>query len=216
MQLERALLGRAIRLLPAGGEIYALKLARACETRYGFLQGPRTAEDFDFNRGVTFLHGYFDDRIVIDKFQIFQNGLLVESKADTDECDAFLDDALTWLTAGGSASISRDKVAPRFYASNLEIRASFSLAEKLYSLNKIGVQISRYLQQYGQESIDYELVSLAFAAGAGAAPTFRFERREGAPGEALLYFSAAPLRTSDHLQLLTQLESALTSQGGHG
>ena len=142
MRLERVLLGRAIRLMrisgPGGGEIYGINLARACEARYGFLQSPRTLEEFDLTKGVTFLHGYFQNRIVIDRFQVFQNGMLAEAKINTDECDAFLDDAVEWVKKEGGIGAIEETGSPRFYSSNLEVQGSFSLAEKLPQLNQIG------------------------------------------------------------------------------
>ena len=34
-------------------------------------------EEFDLAKGVTFLHGYFENKIVVDRFQVFRNGMLV-------------------------------------------------------------------------------------------------------------------------------------------
>src|SRR5918996_3009830 len=129
MQLESILLGRAIRLLhissASKGRIYGLHLVRACEERYGFWQGPRTVDDFDLAKGVTFLHGHFQSRLVIDKFQVFQNGMLAEAKADTNECDAFLDEFVGWIQSEFGISLNEESSSPRFYQSNLEIRGSF-------------------------------------------------------------------------------------------
>jgi hypothetical protein len=213
MQLENALFGRAIRLLPISdlgrGRIYGVHLVRACEDRYGFWRGPREVEEFDLAKGVAFLHGYFQDRIVIERLQVFNNGLMVEVNADTDECDAFLDDFLDWLRVDIGLDIIQEAALPRFYYSNVEVTCSFSLAEKLPKLARIGQEITKKLREYGQTAVpDVELVSLGYGAP-GEPPTFRFERKEGIPEERRIYFSAAPLRTKDHLQLLKELESIL-------
>jgi hypothetical protein len=60
--------------------------------------------DYDLSKGVTFLHGFFNNR-VIDRFQVFSNGILAEAKLDTDECDRFLDDLLKWITERGGGGI---------------------------------------------------------------------------------------------------------------
>jgi hypothetical protein len=214
MRLERVLLGRSIRLLricgPEGGEIYGPNLAKACDARYGFLQSPRTLEEFDFAKGVTFQCGYFRNRIVIDKFQVFQGGMLVEAKINTAECDAFLDDVVECIGKVGGISAAEEIGSARFYYSNVEVHGAFSLADELPQLHQIGREIANKLRQYHQTTVDYELVGLLYGAGAGAVPAFRFERRENAPEEARLYYSAAPLRTDDHMTLLERLDAFLT------
>jgi hypothetical protein len=60
--------------------------------------------DYDLSKGVTFLHGFFNNR-VIDRFQVFSNGILAEAKLDTNECDRFLDDLLKWITERGGGGI---------------------------------------------------------------------------------------------------------------
>src|SRR3712207_5290126 len=99
MKLEQILSGRVMRIIevsgPGEGMINAAALARGCEERYSFLQGPRVVSDYNLESGVTFLRGYFNGRI-IERFQIFQNGLLAEAETDTHELDFFLDDFTRW------------------------------------------------------------------------------------------------------------------------
>ena len=84
MELSSIILSQAIRFGKVtgigGGVIYGLNLAKACEERYGFLQAPRVLADYDLNKGITFLHGYFD-KVVIDKLQVFPNGNLGRSSS---------------------------------------------------------------------------------------------------------------------------------------
>src|SRR5690242_3790829 len=120
MKLVNVLLGQAIRVLKIsgqhGGNIYGLNLTKALEQRYGFLQGPRSLAEYDMTQGVTFLHGYFQNRIVIDRLQIFSTGLIAEGKIPTDECAAFLDDVVGWVQEAGAARVEQDANAPRIYA----------------------------------------------------------------------------------------------------
>lgn len=214
MQLERVLLGRSIRLLrmcgPEGGNIFAPNLVKACEARYGFLQRPHTLEEFDFAKGVTFQYGYFNNRVVIDKFQVFENGMLIESKIDTDQCDAFLDDVLKLIDNECGIDATEEDGSARFYYSSLEVQGSFSLAEKFARLHQIGHEIAEKLREYHQNTVDYELLGLLYGPGSGTVPAFRFERRENAPEEKRLYFSAAPLRTGDHMTVLDRFDAFLT------
>ncbi len=127
------------------------------------LQSTRTLEDFDFAKGVTFQYGYFENQIVIDKFQVFQNGMLVEAKINTDKCDAFLDNVVELIGKEGGISATKESDSARFYYSNLEVHGSFSLAEGLPQLHQIGRKIVEKLREYHQTTVDYELVGLLYA-----------------------------------------------------
>jgi hypothetical protein len=214
MKLSNIILSRAIRVGkvsgPGGGNIYGLNLAKACEERYGFLQAPRVLADYDLSKGITFLHGFFENR-VIDKFQVFPNAILAEAKLDTDECDRFLDDILKWITERGGIEFAPSEPVIRFYVSQLEIQSSVGLARSFPQLAFLGRQIGDILRGYGQATPDYEFSGLSFGASQNDAMGFRFEGREGENVPRGLFFSQSRLRTSDHLRILGTLESTLTT-----
>jgi len=211
MKLNSVLFGQIIRTMklsePAGG-LYGIKLVRACEERYGFLQGPRTISEFDLTKGITFLHGYFEHRFVIDRFQVYNNGLLVEAKVDTDECARFLTDVMAWLTE--AAGVSFDEADSRsFYLSHVEAQLDVALADSFPKFRELGQLIANTLRSYGHSLPDLNVSS--FALSTGSATTFRIERREGTLPEARTYFCTAPLRTTDQLGLLKIAEKILLS-----
>jgi hypothetical protein len=214
MKLLNILLGQAVRLMkisaPGGGTIYGLNLAKACEERYGFLQAPRTLADYDASKGITFLHGYFQNKVVIDKFQVFENGLLVEAKVDTDECDAFLDDVMNWTRERGGIEFSVAPDAPRLYLSQLEVQSAISLPQAFPKLAPFGRQIADVLRSYRQIMSDWEFSGLSFGtAASGDASSFKFERRDGQAVPRDVYFASARMRTKDHLSILENLETML-------
>jgi hypothetical protein len=191
-----------------GGPVYGLNLTKLCEQRYGFLQSPRTLEDYNLKSGVTFLHGYFQDRLVIDKLQIFENGILVEARADTDACEAFLDDAIAWAKEQGGFTFHRDPAMPRMYQSTIEVETS-ALLESQISENAIAVgkRIAEVLGTYGLSTPDWLPSGISFGNGlSGDAASFRFERREGSPPPPNTFFAVARMRTKDHLEVLKLLE----------
>jgi hypothetical protein len=210
MKLSSIILGQAIRVGklsgPGGGTVYGLNLTKACEERYGFLQAPRVLADYDLSRGVTFLHGFFDGR-VIDKFQVFGGGLLVETKLDTDDADHFLDDILKWVGERGGIEFS--PANNRAYASLLEIQADIELARKFPQFASLGRQIAELLRSYGQTTADYELSGISLGYSQNDTTGFKFEGREGQNVPHGTFFSQARLRTSDHLRMLETVERVL-------
>src|ERR1700730_1547731 len=211
MKLQNILLGQAVRFGkisgPDGGSVYGLNLTKACEERYGFLQSPRVLADFDLSKGVTFLHGYFQNQYVIDRFQVYENGMLAEAKVDTDICDAFLDDVLQWVTSRGGIKFDSETTSPRFYLSQLEMLSDIELNHAFSKIAPMGRRVADVIRSYNQITPDLELSGVSF--GSGEATSFKFERREGPSVPRNVFFASARLRTKDHLSLLDDLEGML-------
>jgi hypothetical protein len=193
---------------PGGGVVYGLNLSKAYEERYGFLQAPRMLSDYDLSKGVTFLHGFFNNR-VIDKFQVFSNGLVVEAKLDTDDCDRFLDDVFKWVSERGGIEFTPSEPVTRHYVSQLEIQSNLELAHFFPRLAPLGRQIAEILRGYGQMVPDYAVSGLSFGVSPNDVAGFRFEGREGANVPRGTFFSQARMRTSDHLRILDVMESTI-------
>jgi|SRR6516162_5146067 hypothetical protein len=212
MKLSNIIMSRAIRLGkvsgPGGGAVYGINLSKACEERYGFLQGPRVLSDYDLNKGITFLHGFFENH-VIDNFQVFSSGIVAEAKLDTDECDRFLDDVLKWITERGGIEFSIGEPTSRLYVSQLEIQSDIRLMSAFPKLAPLGRQIADILRGYGHATPDFELSGLSFGATQNDTTGFKFEGREGPGVPHGIFFSQARLRTSDHLRMLEALDSTL-------
>jgi hypothetical protein len=217
MKINQIAFGQAIRFMkiaPSTGQtIYGKKLASAFEEKYGFLEGPKLVSDFDTGKGVTFLHGFFENTTVIEKAVIYNDGMIVESKADTDLCDQFIDDAVKWASENANIHFGLDDAHPRLYLSHVVVEDNIGIAKLFSRLSSVGVELSKILESYGDVNRDIELIGFAMQSDvterAGPVP-FKFERRAGVPFSSNLYFSSAPVRTSDHVNLLHKLESILS------
>ena len=212
MKLKSLLFGQVIRTAkisgPSGGSLYGVNLVKACEARYGFLQGPRLLNDFDPTKGITFLHGYFERRIVIDRFQVYNNGLLAEAKADTDDCEQFLNDVMKWVTQ--EAGLTFDESESRnFYTSHVEAEMDISLPEAFPKFSEFGQQIANAVRSYGHVIPDLAVYSFALASEPST--TFKIERREGTGSDSRTFFCTSPLRTSDQIKLLEVAEKLFHS-----
>jgi hypothetical protein len=192
-----------------------LPLIKALEDRYLFLQVPRTIADYNFENGVTFLSGVFRGQSVIDKFQVYARGIVCETKEETDLSDQFLDDLLDWAEADLKLEVPDRASMPRAYFSQIEIRSSTKFGAALKMFSGVGRSISNIVQSYRSSLVSsFELSSIKLNVDATAikGPTpfeFIFERRINTPYSENVYFSAAPLRTKDHLQILQELENEL-------
>jgi hypothetical protein len=219
MKLTNIILSQAVRLFRArsvdGGNIYASDLVRALEARYGFFEVPRTLADFDLSRGATFLHGHFSKRFVIDKLQIFENGVLAETRATIEQCDDFIDDLVEWSLKELPISIDQNTPQGKAYLSQIEIESSLQLENVLTNLTSLGLSVVKMLESYGQNTPTFQLSGLKLHADVTSViplkpVEFVFERRALVPYSSNLYFSSAPLKTTDHVGFLNELETILS------
>lgn len=219
MKLTNVILSQAIRLLrvkgPAGGSVYVLDLVRALESRYGFFEGPKALSDYDFAKGVTFLHGHLNKRFVIDRFQIFETGILAETRATVEECDEFLNDVIEWARKEFSVSVDEEGIRGSSYLSQVEVQSSVSLGIACEQCKRLSCQLTEILRSYGQSSPEFEVSGIKLHGDVtNVLPLrpveFAFERRAGLPYGSGLYFSSAPLRTADHMRFLNEIEAVLS------
>jgi hypothetical protein len=219
MELISVIAANAIRFLPVLDETKPkrplLPLVRALQDRYFFLEVPKTVADYNLTNGVTFLEGVFRDQHVINRLQVFARGLICDTKETTNTADEFLDDVLDWADKELKLDIPDRNSMPKLYLSQLEVRLPTGLGESLADFSNLGRSVSQLIQSYGMSmSNPFEVSSfkmyLDVSSFPGAYPfEFSFERRAGEPYSSNTFFSSAPLKTQDHLQVLQELEDFL-------
>ncbi|MBR0855632.1 hypothetical protein [Bradyrhizobium liaoningense] len=219
MQLKSYLPSQAVRFLDASSEETSKRspvpFLKEFEERYGFVQIPRTVAELDLQTGITFLRGFFKGK-VIEKFQIYHNGVLCEALDDTDFCDEVLDDIFSWapkyFSEGGKLNVTA-----RAYTSQMEVIAAPDVLSALDRFTKVGWMLSSMRNSYGQTAVPYllsgfRLNSNPLAGESLRGPDFAFERRTGSDYSTGLYYTVAPLKTSDHWLTLEALQSILNSK----
>lgn len=209
---------QAIRLVnapevPAEQKIPLISLVKELQDRYFFLQVPSKVEEFDFAKGVTFLSGVFENK-TIDKFQVYSLGILCETKTDTDHCEKFVDDVLKFAVAYG-LSISPKTAPDRAYYSSLEIQMDGKFGDQIAKVSSLSNLIMSKFKLYGLSTLSFPVFGFKLNSDAATETVpipseFGFERRAGQPFSSSLYASWGPLRTQDHLEVLTAIEKMMT------
>lgn len=232
MELIAIVLGQAVRLFKASdpiGGTYLPDLVTGFKERYGFLETPISLQEYDATKGITFQHGKFQvpprnlpdgrayNEIVIESFQIFNDGLVVGTKAFAEDADLFLDDVIQWAKSKYRASIFEHTPMKCAYNSNLEVSCSKPLTTLIDKISRLNKQVTTAITSYGSTTppsfqisgftLHCDLTSIEPPRPSA----FTFERRAGEPYSSNLYFSTAPLKTEDHLKLLEELEKVLSA-----
>jgi hypothetical protein len=184
----------------------------AIKDRYNFKAYPKSAEDADefSSTGIVFTNGSFEagnGRHAIVKATMFGDGIVVDSALSTDFCEAFLADALGFLASQFGLTYRPEMVHTRIYTSELIIQTEKDM-DKLFA--PLG-SILRKLRLWTGHTFHPGGFGFAIDIGettAKPAP-FRFEREINKPHKLQRFYSAAPIRTSQHEELLRELEALL-------
>jgi len=214
MELKTILTSHAIRFFADSGEMRVprspVPLIDGIREKYGFVQVPQTVAELDFKNGVSFLRGYFKGKI-IDKLQIYENGLLCEAAEDNSLTDDFISDLFAWVQEHHNLPVKETEV--RAYLSQMVVISNVDVARTFSGINAIGPLFAKAIKSYGQTVQGYRLSGLrmhydAMETPVPRSPEFSFERRAGEKYSTNEFFTSAPLRTSDHLKVLEALEKA--------
>ena len=190
------------------------ELTDGLRDRYKFLQVPTRIEEFDLHRGVEFFGGIFNEGNLIEKLRIHNNGIYCEARQPTEVIQEFIDDVFEWVSQVSGITFEYPAPPNVFVLSSLEVESDVCHVSARSALSVIGEKITTLLESYGHEVPKFEPTCLAFHCDetevTGIRPTrFTFERREGRQFDEKLFFSTAPLKTTDHLDLLNELEGLL-------
>lgn len=193
------------------GNLYLPKVIKGLQERYGFLQTPQSLKETQQTTGATFSHAHFDGH-TIDQLKIYPNGLLVQSKTTVEKTEHFLNDLLSWAGKEFGIEISEFHPTYKTYDSHVVVNMEIDLLKHFQPLKEICQRIIEVLSSYGVEIQRFENSGFILHTDTYLLPgikpsSFTIERRTGAPFDSNLYFSAAPLRTEDHISLLTKVES---------
>ncbi|MCK9376997.1 MAG: hypothetical protein M0P73_12680 [Syntrophobacterales bacterium] len=182
--------------------------------KYKFKVFPSEKEVPDENKGIKFEDGEFltsTNELISINLTIYTDGLVADSRYSTNESDTFLTDLLI--------NLHRDFSFPHFelvirrigYVSQLYVSNDKSLELMNQKLKKISEYLSNNVKGFGE--ILFELGGISFwpdQTNIIKPFTFTFERVLNVAFSENRYYSAAPLQTEKHLELLDMLEGILS------
>ena len=141
MKQVRIVNGQVIKFMkidPSEGQtLYGINLVRAFEARDGIFSSPKSIEEFDLSNGVTFRHGQYKNRTVINQVKIYNNGILAEGAASTDEFYDFISDIVEWAAKDGGIDVSAIENMPDLYNSTLHVELDINLAKYFNIMNQL-------------------------------------------------------------------------------
>jgi len=219
MEVTQVLLARVVQAVkPLGAAVYLPEIASKLKTKYEFVTAPKEREleelvSSDATKGAEFRHGRLiagGRAVIVQELTVFNDGVIVDTTTSTDDSDLFLTGLLEWARE----VLDVKTVGPRIYVSSLEIRMDVTLEKYVPTFGPIGDKIGALLNGYGIEAPRYEVseVTLSFDQFGRLAPqpgTFNLERRANVPYDKDIWFTQAPLKTADHIELLSDLEKQL-------
>jgi hypothetical protein len=141
--------------------------------------------------------------------------LLALARVDTEAIDAFIDDIVVWAQNEMNVQVEDPSGTMRSYVSNLEFQADIDLGISFAKFQKIGQMINETINGYGLRNVsEYSTsgITLNYDTTTTQPPqptNFTFERRAGRRYSEHIFFSSAPLRTVDHINLLGEMEQLL-------
>lgn len=206
-EIESSQLTALVNVSRPSGQLFFPMAVSAIHERYSF-QGLPTAAEILEGEVLHFRHGHFDGNAF--DLSIYNDGVIVKSASNTAFLEQVLEDVLGWAIA--ELGFVETTVQPKqvFFESSVVI--SMDLGVRSEILTKIAGRLANYQKQYGLRGSNFELAGVAIAsdntAYVGRKPTgFTIARRANVPFSSGIYYSSAPLKTDDHLDLLQAIEN---------
>jgi hypothetical protein len=205
-------------LNPAGRPI-AHEYFNAFVERYQFIKRPTTADEIldAESKGISFELGKLDD-IGIQKVVLFDWGVVVETSKSTDASEKVFQDILEWGAEKFGMSNRPSLIMKRNYVSELVFTSDLSLPALSAQLQALSDSITTLVSGYLGESLPFETVGVTLAFDSTQTKQlftpFSVQRMIETPFSLHKYYSGAPLKTLDHINVLYDLEVALMPPGG--
>jgi hypothetical protein len=184
--------------------------------KYQFAKAPKNALDLDEQNALSFKSGTFVNSRgtqVLIGFSIYADGLVADTLSSTDDSDEFLEEITNWLNKDFGLALPSN--VRKTWLNQMDVECNMPLVNVSPKLAKFIQSIEARVKPTGGSSAKFDVGSINFwtedATKPGAPGIVKFERKYLAPFSANHYFAQAPLRTSEHMELLDELERLLKS-----
>jgi hypothetical protein len=191
------------------GKALSLEAIAAISSRYSFTKHPTKLEELDPQKGIELVEGRLGD-ICIDRINVFLNGIVIDTRSSTESSEKVLNDILAFAYEVFGATI---KPARQSFASQFIFRSDIHLAALNPILAKIGAVLSERTSADLKHPFSFEPTAILINVDTAQTKTppvmFTIERRAEIPFAENLYFSSAPLRTAEHIEIVKEFEASL-------
>lgn len=218
MKLLGVRLARSIWLIPPyflnPKGVYIRPALEALKTRYSFRKSPfDTPGTPPPAEGAKYEDGAFSGKngqVIINSLTIHGDGFVVDTRSSTDDGDAFLEDALTWISKDYGLPSPADLPIKKIYSSELNV-----ILEKPAKF--FDPKLASYFEEVSTKIVDdktgkLDFLSLQISSDQTVSPrqaTFRIDREINIPFDQNRYYSFASTKTDIHIKLLEKLEDLL-------
>jgi hypothetical protein len=221
MELLNIITARAVWLFdineinPRGKSIFP-ELFEWIEERYQFAKAPKSINDLDETKALTFSNGIFQVReeVFVDvELKLYNDGLIANSRSSTRDSEAFLESVSRAAADEFSLTFSSEIVRRKTYLSEMNVRSLRLLA----GINPALAQLPAKISEAVPESVNppFEVGGIVVSPVQSMSPqilsAFRLERKLNTSPEEHKYYSTAPLHTDDHLNVLDWFEQNIMS-----
>ena len=214
MELISIVLARVVALIQVQqwdplGKTLTLEALSKLGSRYSFASLPTRLEDVDFHKGFELREGRLAD-IRIDRITVFVNGIVIDTRSSTDDSQKVLEDILRLAEEAFGAII---KPVRWTFTSHLMFRSEMRLASLNPVLSRIANVLTERASADMKHAFNFEPTTVMLNVDTSQAKTppavFSIERRADVPFSENTYFSSAPLRTSEHIEIVKAFETSL-------
>ncbi len=217
MELTAIVVARAIALLEVQaldpkGQVSTPDALKSVADRYAFTKVPQDLAEFDLQKGVDLAFGKLDN-INIERLTIFGTGIAVDTRSSTEDSEKVILDLLEVVRQSFGATV---KPSRELFYSQVIFRSDLRLTTLHPVLIRIAQRVSGSVSRDLQQTVAFEPVSIVIHLDASQTKlnpgVFSIERRLEIPFSENSYFSQAPLRTAEHLELIQEFEAALKAR----
>ena len=200
--------------LNPGGKVFFPRAVSAIAEKLNFQKFPVKPEEFDETKGVEFHEGHWNG-MNVSKLVIYNNGLLVDTKASTDDSERILIEALSWAREELGIAFSPQLIYRKRYLSDVIFQTEAPILDGFSPIENLKRNLTNHVAEVMAQKFEYSSIRLdvdfeRFQRQAAIAP-FTIQRRNDSLFGDNRYFSEAPLPTEVHWQVLEQYEKDVLS-----
>lgn len=197
------------------GTTFFPDVVRGVVERFNFQKFPQKFEDFDEDKGIAFEMGKSGPRN-IERLTIYNHGLALDTRSSTQDSETILLDALTWASEKLGLAFNPAMIKRRAYVSHFTFFSDVPLLVTHPALDHIAKKVSELVSSNLKLDSVFApsgtLVTLDPESQKLPVSAFTIERRQNIAFSEGKYFSAAPLPTDVHLDMVREFEERMAAR----